>query len=82
MKLFIWNNLSYITFSFHNNGGVAVVADTLDAAKDAIPFCPDDLGLKTSVVNRSQRDVGEPDACFEVGDVPATVFVFPNAGCC
>ena len=30
MKLFIWESVMYMTESYHNGGGVAVVADTLD----------------------------------------------------
>lgn len=75
MKLYIWEDLGGLTESWHDGGGVAVVAETLDEAKALIPRYGDYKDKDT--------DIGEPTAVYELkGDHNRKVHVFPNAGCC
>lgn len=64
MKL--WNYVRDLTSSWHNGGGIVVVAESLERARK---IAPGDL-----------RE--EPDKTYEVGEAAEEFFIFPDAGCC
>lgn len=67
MKIFIWQDLENLTRSYHDSGGLVVVAESLERAWQLNAACK-------GVV---------PDKVFElVGDASEESFVFPDAGCC
>lgn len=78
MKLFIWERVSRASTSYHDEGGIAVIAEDIGAAHDLLrkpgaygPPVPDDCEAFTA----------SPDVERECGG-PAGAWVFPDAGCC
>ena len=96
MKLYIWKYVPYVTDSYHNEGGAAVFADTLPAAKAVMrQHCAPFLAEMHDVYDGSyEQAVGEvaealsrdPDILDLAGsstplpDPP--LWIFPDAGCC
>ena len=75
MKLFIWRNLRQVTDRYHDDGGVVVVAETLQAARALIPRVVRD--------GDTEMAIGAPDAEYELrGSDTPRAFVFPDSGCC
>ena len=69
MKLFIWMRINGVTASYHNEGGLAILADTIDSAR--------------SMIECSDAKKKDPDIIYEVvGKNDPIVLVFPDAGCC
>jgi hypothetical protein len=69
VNVYVWEDLDGLTDSWHDGGGVLVVAESLDRARALIP-------------GKGDRDY-EPDLVLPVaGDTAERVIVFPNAGCC
>lgn len=67
MKLFIWDYLCELTDSYHNGGGLVVVAEDLDKAK---------------ALNGAIGD-NPPDRVYDLkGKNEEAVYVFPDSGCC
>jgi hypothetical protein len=70
MKIFIWQGVSGITDSYHDGGGVAVIAEDLEAAR--------------AHLGRSSAMKEAPDFVFELkrGTKGPQTIVFPDSGCC
>ncbi len=73
MKIFVWERLEQATDNWHPEGGVMVVAETVEHAKD--------LAQKQGVTFGNQYDT-EVIEYELVGIHEEKVFVFPDAGCC
>lgn len=72
MKVFVWEYLDEVSGAYHSDGGLLVVAETLDAA------------VKLAETNPYVK-VGDeqPTVVYETSpDAEERVMVFPNAGCC
>lgn len=75
MKLFIWHRVDNATDNYHSEGGVAVIADSLERAREI-------LKPRTGKNDREcEALTTEPDVVREC-EGPDAVFVFPDAGCC
>jgi hypothetical protein len=75
MRIFIWESVGNLTENWHSEGGCAIVAETLEAARALFAErCPgmDRCGLFTH----------EPDFDAEVSASATNLFIFPDAGCC
>ncbi len=72
MRIFIWSDVDKVSESWHADGGIAVIDETLEDAREAIrKKCPNDCeALKV-----------DPDLNALI-DAPKSIFIFPNAGCC
>lgn len=67
MKLFIWEYLGCLTQSYHDGGGLVIIAEDLDRAK---------------VMNGAIGDT-VPDKVYALkGKNEEAMFVFPDEGCC
>ncbi len=67
MKMFIWQSVSGLTDSYHDGGGLAVVAASLEQAWLLAPAAKDE----------------QPDKTYNLADsVDEEVFIFPDQGCC
>ena len=76
MKLFIWESVDNITGSYHNGGGVAVCAATLERARELVPREADDDSGKCA-------DIPEPSHIYDLsGEYDEKAWIFPDAGCC
>ena len=75
MKLFVWNRVDHATDNYHDEGGVMVIAETLDRARE----------LLKGKTGKDERPCGaltkEPDLVREC-EGPDYIGVFPDAGCC
>ena len=74
MFVFIWERLAHVSEYYHAEGGLAVIADSIERAKslaadNGVVFNPD---IDTSVI------------AYELSNatVHEKVFIFPDAGCC
>ena len=66
MKLFIWNRIYELTDNYHPEGGLLVIAEDLENAKNMEP--------KINSI--------KPDYVYDViADKPLKI-IFPDAGCC
>ena len=76
MKIFIWRNVKKLTDNYHDDGGVIVVAETVERAMDLVPYTGDG--------ERTTRVLGPPDSIYTlpVGVSEEKVTVFPDNGCC
>ncbi len=73
-KMFVWEVVDGLTSNYHDGGGVMVIADNLDVARQL---------LKENVTsNKSEVFTREPDYSTSVGSEEDKVFIFPDAGCC
>lgn len=67
MRMFVWEYIGGLTDRWHSGGGLMVVAETVERAREIAPG------------NTS----GEPDAVYELeGEPEEKVFIFPDSGCC
>lgn len=73
MHLYIWQYVDGVSSSYHSGGGLAVIAKSLEQARDFILDKLPGCGAQTI----------EPDACLELRqDHEPDLWVFPDAGCC
>ena len=68
--MFIWENVDHLTDNYHSGGGLAVVAATLERARELAP-------------QGSSARTEAPDHVYMLAE-PAEerALVFPDAGCC
>ena len=84
MKVFVWEDLDRVSNNYHSNGGLLVVASTLEEAKALVEKpMPSYKGQPEQYWEQSVKIDQRPDYVFDVvGQVEPMVLVFPNAGCC
>lgn len=82
MKVFIWSFVSPLTGSYHNGGGLTVIAKDLEDARALILASVRDEHVDEAETCSALTKA--PDAEHELAraDVDPVVFVFPDAGCC
>lgn len=72
MKLFLWYYLDHVSSRFHEQGGLVVIADSLDRAKE--------IAIEKDCHIRIDCP---PDKVFTLLEAAEEeVIVFPDAGCC
>lgn len=70
MKMYIWESATHVTDSYHNGGGFAVVAESLERARAQLPA-------------ESSAQTDAPDHVYALAvDGLEAVIRFPDAGCC
>lgn len=72
MKLFVWTDVVWVSNNYHNDGGIIVIAETLDRAREMLPTFEDGV---------CEAKTKEPDLIREC-EGPEYIEVHPNAGCC
>jgi hypothetical protein len=88
MTIFVWHSVRNLTTNYHDDGGLVVVAESLEAARDAMrkvaaeprswSWSKDGTGEPKPDCEAYARD---PDVTGET-TLPPCVWIFPNAGCC
>ena len=76
MKVFIWKNIKKLTDNYHSDGGLVIVAETLQRAIEL---------AEARGVEFSKGDYDEltPSNVYNTDDsAEEKVFIFPDAGCC
>ena len=83
MKVFIWQMLDKVSNSYHEGGGLVVIAESLERAialaeaPQPKRYLPDETEEGVAVVN------DDPTRVIDCADDEAEgVFIFPDAGCC
>lgn len=75
MKIFIWKNVDGLTDRCHDNGGLAVIAESVDRARALfLEKNPDQVHCLCLTQ--------EPDFEAEILTSLEQCFVFQDAGCC
>ena len=73
MHVYMWERISNCTENYHPEGGLLVVAESLDSAIDKARECG--IGLTS--------DELEPDRIWPTDpSQESEVWIFPDAGCC
>lgn len=75
MKLFVWNNVDHVSDSYHDNGGVVAIAESLQRAREIIAEATRHAEKPCAAMTI------EPDLSREC-DGPEFIAIHPNAGCC
>lgn len=76
MKIFILTNVEQLTNSYHPEGGLVIIAETIEAAKELIKnegemkITDDEWNM---VISYNLNDYNSNIGCY---------YIFPNAGCC
>ena len=71
--LFVWESVEQVSYSYHDGGGVTIIADNLEAARELVKkMVPSGSGVFTE----------KPDFTASVVTESDKVFIFPDAGCC
>jgi hypothetical protein len=74
-KMFVWENANGVSSNYHDDGGVMIIADNLDVARQ--------LFEKTGGTSKKSEVLKcEPDYMTSVVSEEDKIFIFPNAGCC
>jgi len=75
MKLFVWNYVERASDNYHDCGGIVVIADSLERAREI-------------VAERTGKDDKPCEAMTKIPDLtrdcegPEYVAIHPDAGCC
>lgn len=72
MQVFIWTDLPQVSDRYHSEGGVVVIAENEDLARE--------LANKEEGCNISSEQ--KPTYSCETTNGKQQVFIFPDAGCC
>lgn len=70
MTIFIWEQVDRVSGSYHDGGGMAIIATDLNSARSMIdrPDC--------------EAHTKPPDFTAEIQADSPRIWVFPDAGCC
>lgn len=72
--MYVWETVGDLTNSYHDGGGVVVIADNMEAAREL---------LKTHGARKGcEAFTASPDFSAPVETNEDKVFIFPDAGCC
>lgn len=73
MKIFILEYVEQLTGNYHPEGGLVVIADNLERAKE---ICGEQDGCEPSEKEWDKAVV------YDCTAIEEKIFVFPNTGCC
>ena len=78
MNLYVWKRLEYVTENWHPEGGVAIIAESLDAARALF------TASEGAVIKSEPADIltTPPDFSCPCDAPDAQLFIFPDTGCC
>lgn len=80
MNLYVWNYLNEMSSNYHSEGGVVVIAETVEQAREL--FLKDYSPNSDNKTGQSDIITTEPTLVCGVDATEPHVFEFPNAGCC
>lgn len=73
MMCYVWEDESKVTTSWHDEGGLLVIAESLFEARGMIAHkCPEGCSALEN----------DPDFTFSTDHTSPVLIVFPNTGCC
>lgn len=75
MKIFILTNVEDLTSNYHPEGGLVIIAETIEAAKELMK------GDSEALISEQEwLDVIIHELIGQ--DIEPNYYIFPNAGCC
>lgn len=77
MKAFVFEDLDCVSDSYHSEGGLFIVAESIEKAKELVK--QDDSIL---ISDKEWDDVITYNLDTRIKSYSERVIVFPNAGCC
>lgn len=84
-KIYVYENLAYVSTNYHTNGGLVIVTDREPKAAWA-EYCLSDTKEGDyeykDYVKMSKAPLGKPDLVLKVESTEEKVIVFPDSGCC
>jgi len=83
MKLFIWERVDNATANWHHEGGLAVMAEDLEKAREELHG----YGVPVDCSAFAQEPdyvygILDPNEGTNMAEKPGVVAVFPDSGCC
>lgn len=78
MKAFVWKRLEKVTDNWHPEGGVLVIAQTLDKAQEMLAAA----NIRDVSESALPAPYLEMDIDTRAQNVDPQIVVFPDAGCC
>lgn len=83
MKVFVWKDLMEVSTNYHREGGLVVVAESLERAREIVKEKVDVRDYEYQDPVDCEAKSVDPDAQYNItDDAEEGFFVFPNAGCC
>lgn len=86
MKIFIFENVGTLTESYHEGGGLVIIANDLEAALKMAADEPPKYTWRNSDKNPiklTDEEIKEVISYDLAGDnIEAKLFIFPDSGCC
>jgi len=76
MKIYIWFDVSGLTYHYHDNGGLVIIAPSLEKAREFfLVEHPEQAECEMLTI--------EPDEVLDLKDeITSRVYRFQDAGCC
>lgn len=81
MKLFLWEELDHLTGRYHSGGGLVIIADSIERAKEIAKEHSDKYQKETDGAPCFIIDK-EPDIILNTDATEEAFYAFPDAGCC
>lgn len=83
MRLFIWERVKHATNNWHTEGGLVVMAENLEKAREELHVygVPVDCEAFASDPDYSYQ-IADPNEGTTQAEQPGVVAVFPDSGCC
>lgn len=78
MNLYLIEDVSHVSDSYHNSGSILVAAESKNAALALAPVS----GEYEPDLDKIREARAEAIRIIGTTDLPAQVWVFPDAGCC
>jgi len=82
MQAFIWKSTSNVSDNYHDDGGLIVVAESLEAARALIVASSHGEQYRREVPPECGALTEAPDITLHLVSGEPRLVVFPNAGCC
>lgn len=73
MKIYILNYVDTLTYNYHCGGGLAVIAESIEDAKNVV---------STDPYIKVRNEEWETAEAYDIVATEKRYWVFPDAGCC
>lgn len=74
LNIYIWERVDKVSDRYHEAGGVIVIANDSDRARE--------LAKDNGVVLTQDKKDKNPDHAMKIEAINEQIIVFPDAGCC
>ena len=91
MQVFIWVDISAVSYNYHDDGGIVIVAESIERAREMMRV----IGDHEEYDHKAGKSIpvsNVPSTCAAFTEEPLLIldtthskeemFIFPDAGCC